>query len=52
MNHMIAECRAKLAGFQGKNQAPKIYFAGRQWDLMDRAIKELDSFRADMSSGY
>jgi argininosuccinate lyase len=39
MNSMIAECREQLAKHHQKNQTNKIYFAAKQRDLLERAIK-------------
>ncbi|MGZ8184357.1 MAG: 2-phosphosulfolactate phosphatase XcbC [Methylobacter sp.] len=41
MNTMIAECREQLAKHHQKNQANKIYFAAKQRDLLERAIKAI-----------
>jgi argininosuccinate lyase len=41
MNTMIAECREQLAKHHEKNQANKIYFAAKQRDLLERAIKAI-----------
>lgn len=41
MNNMLTECREQLENYQHKNQANKIYFASKQHDLLERAIKEV-----------
>ena len=41
MNTMINECRDQLAKHHQKNQANKIYFAAKQRDLLERAIKAI-----------
>jgi argininosuccinate lyase len=41
MSTMIAECRELLAKHHQKNQANKVYFAAKQRDLLERAIKAI-----------
>ena len=43
MNNMIAECRERLESYQEKNQSNKVYFAARQHDLLERAMKEVSN---------
>ncbi|SJM94203.1 Argininosuccinate lyase ArgH (fragment) [Crenothrix polyspora] len=41
MNNMIAECRKKLGNHHEKNQANRSYFTRKQYDLLERAKKEV-----------
>jgi len=41
MNTMISECREQLAKHHQKNQANKIFFAAKQRNLLERAIKAI-----------
>ena len=43
MDNMIAECRKRMEEFHKKNQVDKIYFAGKQSDLLARAMKEVSN---------
>lgn len=49
MNNMIAECNRRLANCRAKNQADKVYFAGKQHDLLERAKKEIGGFELKMA---
>ena len=41
MRNMITECREQLERYHEKNLAKQDYFASKQHDLLDRAIKEV-----------